>query len=101
MKISADGKDVFELSEIQKKVIKDKVASENFEEDMLRRLQWVLIHKYEQCFAALKKEWDPKLVKAGIAMIPTDPDAYAQLVFDQPDYLDMSARKLAFKELGG
>lgn len=95
MKISVDGQDLFELTETQCKVIQNDVHRQIFEDDMKRRLQWILTHKYEQCFKALKKEWDPKLKAAGVAMIPLDEDAYAQLVFAQTSYKDRSAREAA------
>lgn len=92
MKISVDGVDLFELTEIQKSVIKNDIDTSIFDEDMKRRIQYILAHKYECCFKRLKQEWDSKLVDNGVAMIPTDPDAYAQLVFSQPNYKDRAAR---------
>ncbi len=92
MKIQVDGQDLYELSEVQKQVIKNDIHDDIFDEDMKRRLQWVLMHKYEQCFKKLKDEWDVKLQKR-VASVPTDPDAYAKLVFSQPDYKDRSARE--------
>lgn len=97
MKISVNGVDLFELSEVQKQVIQNNIPSDIFEADMKRRLQWVLMHKYEQCFKELKNEWDSKLATNGVAMIPTDVDAYATLVFAQPNYKDFSARELEAK----
>ncbi len=99
MKISVDGKDLYTLTETQKKVIKDNVLGDIFEDDMKRRLQWVLMHKYEQCFKALKMEWDPKLVANGVSSVPTDPDAYAELVFTQSNYKDRSAREAELPKL--
>lgn len=93
MKISVDGTDLFELSETQKKVIKDNVMGDIFEEDMYRRLQWVLMHKYEQCFKALKNEWEPKLKELGVKSMPLDDEAFAQLVFARPEYKDRQARE--------
>lgn len=92
MKISVDDKELFTLSQVQKDVIKHDVPEEIFDEDMKRRLQYILLHKYKQCFTRLKKEWDEKLRQNGISMIPTDPDAYAQLVFTQPNYKNRSGR---------
>jgi hypothetical protein len=92
MKISVNDKELFTLSDIQKQVIKNDIPENIFEEDMNRRLQWVLMHKYEQCFGRLKTEWDQKLAANGVQMIPTDADAYAQLVFSQPNYKDRAAR---------
>jgi len=93
MKISVDGVQLFELNDTQKLVIQNNVPSEIFEEDMKRRLQWVLMHKYEECFKELKSEWDEKLATNGVKMIPTNKDEYAKLVFSQSNYKDRSARK--------
>jgi hypothetical protein len=93
MKISVDGQELYTLSETQKKVIKNDILEEIFEEDMKRRLQYTLTHKYERCFERLKKEWEPHLISNGVRMIPTDPDEFANLVFSQPKYKNRSARE--------
>lgn len=93
MKVSVNDQELFTLSDTQKKVIMNDIPSDIFDADMNRRLQWILMHKYEECFKALKAEWDPKLAANGIKMIPTDPDEYAQLVFAQPNYKDRLARE--------
>jgi len=92
MKITVDGIDLFELNETQKNVIKNDVHIDIFEDDMKRRLQYILMHKYERCFKRLKDEWDTKLAANGVAMIPTNPDAYAELVFSQPEYKNRAQR---------
>ena len=92
MKISVDDIPLFTLSETQKKVIQNDIVSSEFEEDMKRRLHYILNHKYERCFERLKKEWEPKLRERGVEMIPTNPDALAQLIFSQPDYKNRSQR---------
>lgn len=94
MKISVNDQELFTLTETQKNVIKNDIQTDIFEEDMKRRLQWVLMHKYERCFERLKKEWDQKLVANGVKSVPTDPDEYAQLVFSQPNYKDRKAREI-------
>jgi hypothetical protein len=93
MKISVNDQELFTLSETKKKVIKNDIPQEIFDEDMKRRLEYILMHKYESCFERLKKEWEPKLAANGVQMIPTDPDAFAELVFAQPNYKDRSARE--------
>ena len=94
MKISVNDVVIFELSETQKQVLKHDIHADEFESDMKRRLNWVLMHKYENSFAHLKDEWDSKLATNGVKMIPTNQDAYAQLVFSQPGYKDRKARDL-------
>ena len=93
MKITVDGKDCFELSETQKKVIKNDISDDIFEEDMKRRLEYILKNKYEQCFKRLHEEWCSakdgkacKLASCGVESIPTDPDKLAELIFAQPTY---------------
>jgi hypothetical protein len=85
MRISVDSEDIFELSEIQKKVIKNDIHADEFDKDMKRRLHWILNHKYERCFERLKTEWLPKL-KIRMSSIPTDDDQLASIIFSQPDY---------------
>lgn len=95
MKITVDGVDLFELTPMQSKVIMNQISQDIFDEDMKRRLQWVLMHKYENCFQELKAEWDPKLKAQGYKMIPTEEAEYAAMVFAQPSYQDRSAREKA------
>ncbi len=92
MKISVNDVELFTLSEIQKNVIKNDINSDNLDFDMQRRLQWVLIHKYERCMERLKKEWMPKLIENGVTSVPTDNDALAELIFSQPNYKDRKVR---------
>lgn len=99
MKISVNDHEIFTLSETQKKVIQNDIPSEIFDEDMKRRLKWVLLdEKYMKCFERLKKEWEPKLKERGIEMIPTNEEKFAQLVFSQDDYKDRSLREKASKD---
>lgn len=93
MKISVDDVELFTLSETQKKVIQNDIISEIFSDDMKRRLHYILMHKYERCFERLKAEWDKKLPLNGVSSVPTDPDAYAELVFKQPNYKNRSQRE--------
>lgn len=96
MKVSVNDKELFTLSETQKKVICNEINEDIFELDMARRLEWVLMHKYENCFNSLKKEWDSKLSGEGIESAPTNPDAYAELIFSLPSY--QSKKQKAEKE---
>jgi len=95
MKISVNDIELFTLTETQKSVIKNDIHEDEFDVDMSRRLEYILINKYDNCFNRLKAEWDQKLIDNGVQSIPTNKDAYAQLVFSQPNYLDRKARDLA------
>lgn len=92
MKISVNDVKCFELSEIQKKVIKNDIHEDIFEQDMKRRLEYILTHKYERCFERLKNEWLPKLASR-VESVPTDPDKFAELIFSQEDYKSRAARE--------
>jgi hypothetical protein len=92
MKISVNDQELFTLSEIQKKVIKNDIHEDIFEEDMKRRLHYILNHKYERCFERLKNEWLPKL-KERVSSIPTNEYDLAELIFSQPDYKSRKSRE--------
>ena len=85
MKIQINGKKVFELTEIQKKVIQNDIPQEIFDKDMERRVKWVIEHKYQQCFKRLKEEWEPKL-KNKVESFPSNDKEFAQLIFEQEEY---------------
>lgn len=91
MKISVNDKEIFSLSETQKKVIMNDIDEDIFDEDMCRRLKHILMHKYERCFDRLKGEWMEKLSER-VSSIPTNPDALAELIMSQPDYKNRKAR---------
>jgi len=93
MDICVDGEPIMTISETKKKVMQYHINKEIFENDVKRRLQWILTHKYQQSFQNLKADWEPKLISR-YSSIPTDPDALAELIFLQPDYKDKSARDL-------
>lgn len=97
MKLKVDNEEVFELTETQKLVIKNDVHDDIFDEDMKRRVRWVIEHKYDQCFDRLKKEWESKLAAKGIESLPTNKDSFAQLVFAQPEYKNRKVRDIEEK----
>ncbi len=91
MKIEVDKKLILELSPTQKKVIQNDIFEEIFQEDMERRVHYILTHKYERCLERLKKEWIPKL-QLRMESIPTNDEALAELIFSQTDYKNRSQR---------
>ena len=99
MKISVDNLELFSLSETQKKVIKNEIHEDIFYQDMCRRLQYILTHKYEQCFARLKKEWEPKFKSLGVKSLPTDEEEFAELVFNHPEYKNRKQRDVLEEKL--
>ena len=98
MKISVNDMELFTINDVKKAVIQYVIHKDDFDEDMRRRLHYIINHKYEQCYKKLKEEWDQKLITNGVKSVPTDPDEYAQLVFSQPNYQDRKAREEASGE---
>lgn len=94
MKVSVNGKEIIELSEIQKKVICNDISADIMDADLERRIKYILKHKYERCMERLKQQWMPKLKENGVTEVPLDNDAFAQLVFAQQNYKDRKARDL-------
>lgn len=94
MKISVDDLELFVLSEVQKNVIKNDIHEDEFDEDMKRRLKYILMHKYEQCHKRLKEEWEPKLRSLGVKSIPTDDQEFAEVVFACAEYKNRKQREL-------
>lgn len=85
MKIKVDNEEVLNLSETQKKVIQNDIHEDIFNDDMKRRVRYILMHKYEECLKRLKKEWEPKL-KERVPSFPSNDEEFAELIFAQPDY---------------
>lgn len=92
MKVSVDNQELFTLSNVQKKVIKNDIHEDEFDSDMKRRLEYILTHKYERCYERLVKEWMPKLQQR-YQSIPTNPDQVAELIFTQADYKSRKQRE--------
>lgn len=93
MKISVDDQELFTLTDTQKLVLQNNIQSDIFEDDIKRRLQWVIMHKYELCQEELVSQWKKTLAER-YESIPTDADALAQLIFSQEEYKDRSSRDL-------
>jgi len=102
MKVTVDclcAEKEFEITKTQKAVICNEIKSEILDADLKRRLQYVLMHKYEQCFKRLKEEWEQKLANNGVKSFPADKDEFAKLVFSQADYKDRSTRDEEAKQI--
>jgi LPS O-antigen subunit length determinant protein (WzzB/FepE family) len=96
MKITLDDVDLYTVSDVQQKIIQNDVNTDRFEATIKNQLQGVLKSQYDLSFRNLKQKWDPILAQR-VTSVPTDPTAYAALVFQQPDYLDRKGRDTAAK----
>lgn len=91
--IKINDKPILFITDTMKKVICNDIKENEYDADIERRLVWSIMGKYQACFDRLKAEWDPKLAKKGIEMIPTDQSKYAELVFSQPEYQNRTERE--------
>ena len=100
MKISVDDVELFTLTPTQINVIKNDIPASLFQDDMKRRLAWVLNQKFEDSFKSLKQQWEP-LLSERVESIPTNKESFANLVFSQPDYLDRESRDALIQQEQG
>lgn len=92
MKVYLNEFEVLDLNATQLSVIANDIPVLELEDDLKRRLSYIITTKYEACYKRLFDEWLPKLAARGVQSIPTDKDLFAQLVFAQPDYKDRATR---------
>jgi hypothetical protein len=94
MKVKVDEKEILELEDWHKAVIKNDIPEEIFEEDMKRRVHYILTHKFERCFERFQNEWLKKLRDdPSVTSIPTDKKALVEMVMARPDYKSRSKRE--------
>jgi hypothetical protein len=93
MKISVNDVELYTISETDLNILKNHIPSSLIEADIKRRLEWIYDEIYKTAFKELKDTWEPILAQR-VTSIPTDRDAFAQLVFAQEDYKDRAARDL-------
>lgn len=98
MKISVNNRELFEVSEMQKKVLCDYMCSDILENDLNRRLKWVLMHLYQEAFKQFKVRGDKILEQNNVKSVPLDKDEYTALVIAQPNYKDRKARDLEMEQ---
>ena len=99
MNISVDGVIIYTVNDTQLKVFADYMPSAIVNDDINRRLGWIIDELYKASFGQLKTTWDP-ILATRVQSIPTDPDAYAQLIFSQPDYKDRATRDAVDQQPG-
>jgi len=91
MKFYVDQKEVYDLTDVKKKVICNDICSDCVDADLERRIAYIISHKYEQCMKRLRENWTQVFIDEEI-MVPKDDDVFAQKVFDRPDYKDKKSR---------
>ena len=94
MKISVDGKDIFEIEPWQELLLKDTLMGSTLQEDMERRARWVWEHKVDQCFIHMEAAWMPILRKdPSVTSIPISKEDFVNMVVNRSDYKDREERE--------
>jgi len=76
---------VLELNSTEEKIIQDNIPQALFTADMERRVAWVITEKLNTSFDSLFAHWLP-ILQQRYESLPSNKNAFAELVFAQPDY---------------
>ena len=93
MKIDVDGRELLEVTQDDIEILEYVIVSEFLEDDLKRRIKWIIEHKIERCYERFKNEWIPQLEDdPSVRTIPLNVKALFNMVKVRPDYKDRSAR---------
>lgn len=90
--VKIDGAEVATITPLQKQVMEAWMWPHTLNDKIKTMIKSGISEKYLQCYKRLKHRWDAPLRSRG-HRIPADRDAYASLVFAQPDYQSRSQRE--------
>ncbi len=82
MKISLNNEELFTLSETQKKVIQNDISLNIFEDDMKRRIKYIVEHPANRFVEQNAKSAREFLKSKNVSSIPSDKMEFAELVFE-------------------
>lgn len=92
MEIKINDEVILKLSDVQKKVLMNDISSDIFEEDIARRICYIVMHKHDQCMKRLQEEWTPKFKEMGKDSIPLNDKKFCEMVFNTKEYADKKTR---------
>ena len=92
MKIKVNDKPHFEITDTQMKVFKFEIPDDIVEDDLKRRLQWIIQEKYNHIYPRFKERGLNLLKENGIKAVPVDDDEFIELVCSQPNYRNRAKR---------
>lgn len=91
MKITVNGQDLLEVQEWEKDILKGEILGDKLEEDLKRRLKWVIEHKIDRCFTRMFEHWMPIFREdPTYSTVPTDKKEFVALVLAHPQYKNRS-----------
>ena len=92
MEIKIDDQVILKFSDTQVKVLQHDISEDILQEDIARRIQYILGHKYNEILKRLRKEWEQKFKLLGLKSIPLDDEKFCELVFSSEEYQDKKTR---------
>ncbi len=90
--IQIDGKTILEVSDLDLSILADNVSSDILDEDIIRRIVWILTHTIDECKKTLIENNSAIISKNN--MIPSDTNALCQLIINDLDYKSRKQRDL-------
>lgn len=85
---------IYEVQDWERKVLEHDLMSEGLEEDMKRRVGYIISHKIEQCYKRFKEEWEEKLkADPAVKSIPLHPKDFVLMVTARSDYKNRSQKE--------
>ncbi len=94
MKIKIDDELILEITPSDRKSLLYKTKSSELDQSIKDMVRWWIQSHLNQAIESIKKEWLPILFKR-YPSIPTDDTELANLIFNQPDYIDQDMREAA------
>lgn len=88
MKIMCGDTEVCVLEKHHIDLLQSEIPSSVFEEDIHRRVNHIVMHKYNKVYKRFFDKWINKLVANGVTSIPTGEKEFIELVMARSDYKD-------------
>lgn len=96
MRILADGNEILNIATWQKNLLENDLFMVDTDEDLIRRLQWVINHKIDRCYKRLRDAWEPVFISEGAQSLPTDREAFVNMVIAHPKYKTKAQREAEY-----
>lgn len=97
MKVKANNKEILNLQPWEKKLIETELFMVDTDEDLIRRLKWVIQHKMDVCYKNLRQIWEPIFTEEGVKFLPTDREEFVNMVLAHPKFKSKEQREEEYK----
>ncbi len=91
--IKKDDAEIFQIDDINIKLLEDQLVE--VEDEINRRLQWVIDHKCEKIYSRFRKKWEAILIAEGAQTIPASKADFVTQITQRADYKNRVARDAA------